>query len=52
MAQLVRDDTSRYNGQSEVYLPVYQKARETRVSHLSRGLFPTDTYIDCQSENP
>ncbi len=52
MAQLVRDDTSRYNGQSEVYLPVYQKARETRVSHLSRGLFPTDPYIDCQSEDP
>lgn len=52
MAQLVRDDTSSYQGASQAYLPVYQKARETRVSHLSRGLFPTDTYIDCQSENP
>lgn len=52
MGQLVRDDTSAYNGTSQTYLPVYQKARETRVSHLSRGLFPTDTYIDCQAEDP
>lgn len=52
MATLVKDTTSAYTGQSDAYLPVYQKARETRVSHLSRGLFPTDTYLDCDSENP
>jgi hypothetical protein len=52
MANLTKDDTSAYTGQSNAYLPVYQKARETRVSHLSQGLFPTDTYIDCEAENP
>lgn len=52
MGMLQRDGSQAYEGQSNAYLPVYQKARETRVSHLARGLFPTDTYIDCDSENP
>lgn len=52
MGLLERDDIQAYLGQSDAYLPVYQKARETRVSHLSRGLFPSDSYIDCDSENP
>lgn len=52
MALLVKDETSAYTGQSQAYLPVYQKARETRVSHLSRGLFPTDTYIDTAAVDP
>ena len=51
MANLVRDETAAYEGQSNAYLPVYLKLRETRVSHLSRGLFPSDTYIDVDSEN-
>lgn len=52
MANLVRDETAAYEGQSQAYLPVYQKLRETRVSHLSRGLFPSDTYIDVDAEDP
>lgn len=52
MANLVRDDNAAYEGQSKAYLPVYQRAMETRVSHISRGLFPTDTYIDVDSVDP
>lgn len=52
MALLKRDETAAYEGRSQAYLPVYKKARETRVSHLSQGLFPSDTYIDCDSPNP
>jgi hypothetical protein len=51
MASLTKDETSAYDGQSQAYLPVYQKARETKVSALSRGLFPTDTYIDNPTPN-
>ncbi len=46
MANIVRDANAAYNGQSKAYLPVYQRALETRVSHTSRGLFPSDSYID------
>lgn len=52
MANLVKDDTQCYVGQSDAYLPVYKKALETKVSHISRGLFPTDTYLDCHSPDP
>lgn len=52
MANLVKDDTQCYVGQSDAYLPVYKKALETKVSHISRGLFPTDTYIDVSSPDP
>ena len=47
MANITRDFNAAYNGTSQVYLPVYQRALETRVSHTSRGLFPSDTYIDA-----
>lgn len=38
-----------YRGMSNAYLPVYAKARETRVSHSARGLFPTDEYVDVKA---
>lgn len=52
MANLVKDDTQCYIGQSDAYLPVYKKALETKVSHISRGLFPTDSYIDAIPSDP
>lgn len=52
MTLLQKDDTSAYTGQSQAYLPVYQKARETRVSHMAQGLFPSDTYLDADASNP
>lgn len=52
MANLTRDEGQAYEGRSDAYLPVYQRALETRVSHTSRGLFPTDTYIDATPVKP
>lgn len=52
MTNLVRDNNAAYEGQSKAYLPVYQRAMETRASHITRGLFPTDTYIDVDSVIP
>ena len=52
MGLLKDGKSSAYAGQSRAYLPVYQKARETRVSHLGQGLFPSDSYLDCSSEDP
>lgn len=52
MASLTRDETQAYTGQSDAYLPIYLKARETKVSHLNQGLFPSDMYIDAQADDP
>lgn len=52
MANLQKDENAAYSGRSNVYLPVYQRALETRVSHTGRGLFPSDTYLDAYSADP
>lgn len=49
MHLMERDDGQAYVGRSDAYLPLYHRALETRVSHTSRGLFPSDTYIDATS---
>lgn len=46
MVRLQHDDNRRYVGRSNVYLPAYRKVLGTRVSNLSRGLFPSDEYLD------
>lgn len=40
------DSNRRYNGRSNVYLPAYARARTTLVSQLSKGIFPSDEYLD------
>lgn len=52
MASMERDENAAYDGRSTAYLPLYHRALETRVSHTSRGLFPSDTYIDTSSVIP
>lgn len=52
MGNLTRDNNAAYEGKSQAYLPIYQSARETKVSHISQGLFPSDTYIDARSVIP
>lgn len=52
MTNMTRDSNAKYNGETQAYLPVYQRALETRVAHTSRGLFPTDTYIDVSPTKP
>ena len=52
MAALVREEENSYQGMSTVFLPVYQKILETKVSHLSDALFPTETYLDGEAVDP
>lgn len=46
MAVLLHDNNQKYNGRSQAYLPMYLGARRSLVSALSRGLFPSDDYMD------
>ena len=45
------DDGKRYNGRSAAYLPVFNRMLATQVSTLSKGLFPSDEYMDCVSKS-
>lgn len=36
-----------YKGKSNAYIPAYAKNLDTRVSHVSKGLFPTDDYLSA-----
>ena len=47
MNLLKHDDGRRYHGRSDAYLPVYRNNRRTLINHLSRGLFPSDEYMDA-----
>ena len=46
MVNMRHDEGRRYMGRSNAYLPVYARMRGTLVSSLSRGLFPSDEYMD------
>lgn len=50
MVVLQHDSGQRYKGRSDAYLPVYARSRKTIVSSLTRGLFPSDEYMDCVDE--
>lgn len=43
----MHDTNRKYYGRSDSYLPVYVRTEKTLVSALSRGLFPSDEYMDC-----
>lgn len=46
MVVLSHDEGKKYHGRSNAYLPVYARARKTLVSALSKGVFPSDEYMD------
>lgn len=46
MDLLVHDDGQRYRGRSNAYIPVFSKTVSTTVSTLSKGMFPSDDYMD------
>lgn len=46
MEMLKHDSGQRYLGRSNAYIPVWGRILQTRVSTLSRGLFPSDDYMD------
>lgn len=47
---LTHDGGQKYKGRSNVYLPNYANAHSTLVSQLSRGLFPSDDYMDVEPQ--
>ncbi len=55
MEMLIHDSGQTYRGRSNAYLPVYSRMLKTQVSTLTKGIFPSDDYMDCQdraSGNP
>lgn len=42
----VHDEGRKYIGRSNSYLPIFARINQTLVSALSRGLFPSDEYMD------
>jgi hypothetical protein len=52
MNLLKHDGGQSYHGRAKNYLPVFRKAKTTHISALSRGLFPSDEYMDVASTDP
>lgn len=48
---LTHDGGQKYKGRSNVYMPTYATAHNTIVSQLSRGLFPSDDYMDVYAKD-
>lgn len=46
METLRHDEGRRYFGRSDAYIPAWARTHQTLVSSLSRGLFPSDEYMD------
>lgn len=42
----IHDEGKKYIGRSNNYLPIFSRINQTLVSSLSRGLFPSDEYMD------
>lgn len=51
MEMQLHDGGRRYFGRSDSYLPVYARNRQSYTSALSRGLFPSDEYMDVADRN-
>lgn len=52
MEMLRHDDGQRYNGRSNVYMPMFNRSLATLTSNLIQGLFPSDEYMDVSSDSP
>lgn len=52
MLRLEHDDGRRYKGDANNYIPVYLKNRQTQVTALSRGLFPSADYLSVTDMAP
>lgn len=47
MEMLAHDESRRYLGRSEAYMPLWSRILATRSSALAKGIFPSDEYLDC-----
>lgn len=46
MEFLTHDSGRKYHGRSDAYIPLFNNTLKQRVSQLSRGLFPSDEYLE------
>lgn len=51
MKMMIHDGGRRYFGRSDAYLPIYAKNSQTLTSAITRGLFPSDEYLDVMDRN-
>lgn len=49
MLTMEMEEDASYKGETQVYLPTFAKAIETRVAHICKASFPTDTFFDVLS---
>lgn len=47
MISMEMEEDAKYKGETQVYLPTFVKALETRVAHISKASFPSDSYMDA-----
>lgn len=48
---LTHDGGQKYKGRSNVYLPNFANAHNTLVTTVVKGLFPSDDYLDVESQS-
>lgn len=46
MIAMEMTEKAKYRGETEVYLPTFINALETRTAHVKKASFPTDSYMD------
>lgn len=46
MIAMEMSEKAKYKGESEIYLPTFINALETRTAHVKKASFPTDSYMD------
>lgn len=46
MIAMEMSEKAKYKGETEVYLPTFINALETRTAHVKKASFPTDSYMD------
>lgn len=46
---LTHDGGQKYKGRSNVYMPTYATAHNALLTQISRGLFPSDDYMDIEA---
>lgn len=51
MELMHHDSNQKYKGRSNAYLPIHAKNLSTQVTGVVKGLFPSDEYVDCVSED-
>lgn len=47
MLTMTMETDAKYKGETQVYLPLFAKAIETRTAHVCKASFPSDTFFDA-----